>query len=226
MKLFTLLLVGLFGFVALPGVISADSGPYDSTAPAGVTEMKPAAQDTHHLEVKPASLEGYRIPDMKITVTAIPEGGGVTIIKELDQMFGGNLHYGVNIALEPKKYLLKFHLEPPTIMREGVRFNQWLLPIDAEFAFDAAASIEASGKIGIKETSDMKIDFETEEAESMFVLSEKNDMPMPTATEFVHSEETTSGMIKVSTLVTMLGILCMFVGVVIIGWLLFRKRLS
>lgn len=164
--------------VFFPGAVGAHSESGDMVNPSGVVEMKPAAGDTHHLEVKPETLEGYRIPDMKITVKAIPQGGGPVIEKELEGMFGGNFHYGVNIALEPKKYLLKFHLDSPTFMREGARAELWLKPVDAEFTFDAAVSVEMSGKIGVTQTSDMKIAFEAEEAESMFVLPGGEDMHM------------------------------------------------
>jgi hypothetical protein len=186
----TILVLGIFlTLFASFGVANADSGTHDVTAVAGVTEMKPAAGDTHHLEVKPETLEAYRIPGMKITVTAIPEGGGPEIVKQLDEMFGGNFHYGVNLALEAKKYTLKFHLEPPTFMREGKRANQWLTPIDAEFPFDGAAPVAISGKIGTKETPDMKIAFETEEAESIFVLAEKDATHMTMESAHLHDEE-------------------------------------
>ncbi|MDO8492323.1 MAG: iron transporter [bacterium] len=143
-----------------------------------VMEMKPATTDTHHMEVKAETLEGFRIPYMKITVIAVPEGGGKTVTKVLDSMFGTNFHYGANMTLEPKKYTLTYHVEPPTFMREGKRANQWLEEVDATFPFDAAASIETAGKIGTKEIADMKILFEAETAESMYVLAESVDTPM------------------------------------------------
>ncbi len=202
------------------GIANGHSDNGDATAPSGVTEMKPAAGDTHHLEVKPESPEGYRIPDMKITVKAIPQDGGSVIEKELDGMFGGNFHYGANIALEPKRYLLKFHLDPPTFMREGKRSSQWLETIDAEFIFDAAASIETSGKIGIKQTSDMKIIFEAEEAESMFVLSKEKDIHM--ASKPMHDDESESAENNAGMLSALIGILGVIVGFVL-GRFLFSK---
>jgi len=205
------------------GIASGHSDDGDAVAPARVTEMKPAVGDTHHLEVKPESLEGYRIPDMKITVEAIPQGGGSVIEKELDGMFGGNFHYGVNIALEPKQYLLKFHLDPPTFMREGKRASQWLEPIDAEFTFDAAASIETSGEIGTKQTSDMKIIFEAEEAESMFVLPGGEDMRM--TAEPMHDDEEESTESNAGATSAIFGVLGVIVGFVL-GRFLFRTKLS
>lgn len=56
-------------------------------------------------------------------------------------MFGGNFHYGANIALKPKQYLLKFHLDPPTLGRTGIRANQWLDPVETEFILDASAQL-------------------------------------------------------------------------------------
>lgn len=134
--------------------------------------FQPAANETHHLEVKPEALEGYRIPYMKTTVTIVDQDSQKTKTVELHPMFGGNFHYGVNVALEPKEYLLRFRLDPPAFMRGHAREKQWLTQVDAEFFFDAAASFEKSVKIGSKETSDMKISFEAEHAEDMFVLAE------------------------------------------------------
>lgn len=213
----------LFAVVGYFGVASGHSDESDAVVPEEVIEMKPASGDTHHLEVKPESLEGYRIPDMKITVKAIPQGGGSVIEKELDGMFGGNFHYGTNIALEPRQYLLKFHLDPPAFMREGKRASQWLESIDAEFTFDAAAPIETSGGIGTKQTSDMKISFEAEEAEAMFVLPGEEDMHMEAGSmsrEESESSESDAGMLSV-----FIGILGIVVGFVL-GRLLFRAKLS
>ncbi len=133
---------------------------------------------THHLEVKPESLEGYRIPYIKVVATIIDQESQKTKTVELHPMFGGNFHYGVNVALEPKQYLLRFHLDPPSFMRGEKRMNQWVSAIDAEFLFDGAAQFEKSIKIGEKMTPDMKISFEAEHVEKMFVSagSEKEHM--------------------------------------------------
>ena len=140
--------------------------------PAGMTEMAPAADDTHHIEVKPATLEGYRIPYMEIYMTIIDQETKETKTFELGPMFGGNFHYGANIALKPKLYLLRFHLDPPALMREGPRASQWAAPVEAEFLFDASVQFNDSIDIGVKETADMKIAFETEHAEEMFMPSD------------------------------------------------------
>lgn len=137
-----------------------------------IKKIESAAGDTHHLEVKPESLEGYRISYMKITATLIEQDSEKSAIVELHPMFGGNFHYGVNVALEPKQYLVRFHLDPPTFIKGDLRKDQWLSPVEAEFIFDAAAKIEKGVKIGQKNTSDMKISFEAERAEDMFVLAD------------------------------------------------------
>ncbi len=49
-----------------------------------------------------------------------------------------------------------------------------MIPIDAEYPFDAALSVEKNGDIGTKETPDMKIIFAADAAESIFVLSGQN----------------------------------------------------
>lgn len=142
-----------------------------------VKEMMPMADETHHLEVKPESIDGYRLPYIKVTVSIIDQETMEKKVVELQPMFGGNFHYGANVALKPKQYLLQFHLEPPTFGRTEKRENQWLAPVDAEFTFDASVR---EGKIGNKELQDMKISFETEAAESMFVLEDsKQTMSMP-----------------------------------------------
>lgn len=136
-----------------------------------IKKIESAAGDTHHLEVKPESLEGYRIPYMKITATLIEQNSKKSAAVELHPMFGGNFHYGANVALEPKQYLIRFHLDPPTFIKGDLRKDQWLSPVEAEFIFDAAAKFDKSVKIGQKNTSDMKISFEAERAEKMFVLA-------------------------------------------------------
>lgn len=133
-------------------------------------EISSLPSETHHLEVKPETVEGYRLPYMKVSVEIIEQETKEGKKIEMHPMFGGNFHYGVNVALQPKKYLLKFHLDAPTFTRTHARESQWTQPIEAEFTFDASAKFENSIKIGSKETKDMKISFEAEHAESMFIL--------------------------------------------------------
>ncbi|HZX12108.1 MAG TPA: iron transporter [Candidatus Nanoarchaeia archaeon] len=135
-----------------------------------VKEIKPFADETHHLEVKPESLEGYRLPSMNVAVIIIDIETQEKQTMNLHPMFGGNFHYATNVALKPRQYLLKFHLDPPTFSRGDARKSQWLEPVEAEFIFDASKQFEKSVKIGNKETQDMKISFEAEHAESMFIL--------------------------------------------------------
>lgn len=163
----------------LLAVLFLVAGVFVFTAALAHEEVAPPALkdvsikgETHHIEVKPESLEGYRVPYMLVTATIIDEVSRSGKTVTLHPMFGGNFHYGANVTLEPKKYLLQFHLDPPTFMRSHTRENQWLVPVEAEFVFDAAASFEKSIKIGSKETSDMKVSFEAEHAEEMFVLAE------------------------------------------------------
>lgn len=143
-----------------------------------IREIAPAANETHHLEVKPESMEGYRIPYMEITVDIIDPQTNKTTTVELMPMFGGNFHYGANVALEPKQYRMKFHLDAPMMMRTHVREGQWRESVEQEFSFDAAASFEESMKLGTKETDDMKISFEAEHAETMFMPEGMEDEHM------------------------------------------------
>jgi len=137
------------------------------------TEMKMAENETHHFEVKPESLEGYRIPYMNVTVEITDQETGEKKTVELHPMFSGNFHYGANVSLKPKKYTLRFRLDPPTFVRGHARAKMWLHPVEETFAFDASAKFGKSMKIGSKTTEDMKISFETEHAEEMFVIDEK-----------------------------------------------------
>mgnify|MGYP001559323186 FL=1 len=136
----------------------------------GVKEIKPTIGETHHLEVKPESLEGYRLPYMKVAATIIDQETKKEKKVELHPMFGGNFHYGANVMLEPKQYILRFHLDAPTFTRTDKRKDQWLQPFETEFVFDASAQFDESVEIGKKETQDMKILFVAEHAESMFIL--------------------------------------------------------
>lgn len=140
-----------------------------------IEKMESVKGETHHLEVKPETIEGYRLPYMKMTVTIIDQDSKKSSTLELHPMFGGNFHYGANVSLEPRKYLLRFQLEPPTFAREDPREKQWLTPLEAEFEFDGDARFEESIKIGQKDTADMKVSFEAEHAEEMFIISNSKE---------------------------------------------------
>lgn len=172
----SLFIAGIFLFAA----VSAHEG-----APSIKKVM--VTGETHHLEVKPASLEGYRIPNMEVTVKIIDDSTRSEKVVTLHPMFGGNFHYGANVTLEPKKYRLVFHFDPPTFMREGKRMDQWLSAVEAEFSFDGAMKFDDNVKIGEKETADMKISFEAEHAEEMLAFSGGESVPM------VHDEKREEG---------------------------------
>lgn len=165
MKKFSALSIILFVF-SLFNVFLVDAHEEGSA----VKEMMPMPDETHHLEVKPESLEGYRIPYISVTITITDQETQEKKTIEMHPMFGGNFHYGVNVALKPKQYLLRFHIDAPTFARGDERENQWLEPVDADFTFDASKKFEKSLKIGSKQTKDMKISFEAEHAEPMFIL--------------------------------------------------------
>lgn len=156
-KIVTILLI-LFFFATLPityGKITLE-------------EIKPQAGETHHFEVIPESLDGSRIPYMKITVTVIDRENNERKDINFMPMYGEKFHYGANVALKPGEYILQFNLEPPEISRTDKGVNRWLEPVKAEFNFDASLQFEDSIEIGTKETEDMRIFFKTEHAESMF----------------------------------------------------------
>lgn len=141
----------------------------EAAEPIKLKEVKPMAGETHHFEVKPESQEGNRIPYMNVSVIVVDQQTKDEETVVLHPMFSGNFHYGANVSLKPGKYLLRFRLDPPTFVRGEKRKAQWTEPVHAEFIFDAAAKFEKSIKIGEKKTPDMKISFEAEHAEAMFV---------------------------------------------------------
>ena len=156
-KIITILMM-LFFFATLPA----------TQGKLALEEIKPEAGDTHHFEVMPESLDGSRIPYMKITVTIIDKESNEKKDIVLMPMYGEKFHYGANVALKPGEYLLRFDLEPPEISRTDDGKNRWLDLVTAEFIFDASRQFDDSIDIGTKETGDMRIFFKAEHAESMF----------------------------------------------------------
>lgn len=161
-----------------------DTHDMNGEMPSGIMQMDPKPGETHHFEVKPETLDGQRIPYMTVTVTAVEDGTGTVVEKELHPMFGGGFHYGANLALPGEGYLLEFHLEPPSadLMRGSKRKDQWLEPLHFEFAFNAKEEFDHKIKIGDASTADMNILFETEHAEPMWMLM-SDDMDMGAAKE-------------------------------------------
>lgn len=173
----TLFIAAAFLLAAAALAHEAPAGP--ATDQTLIKKLPSTPGQTHHLEVKPESLDGRRLPYMTVTATVIDQDSGQIVSRiNLHPMFGGNFHYGANVALEPKTYLLRFHLDPPSLVRGDERKNQWLIPVEAEFTFDAAAPFADSIKIGQKDTRDMKISFEAERPEEMFALASDGDHPM------------------------------------------------
>ena len=138
-----------------------------------LVKIDPAPGENYHIEFKPQTLEGYRIPNMDIAVTITNTETGKSSIKHLHAMFGGNYHYGSNIALSEGEYVFSFHAEPPRFMREGDRANSWIEPIDAEFAFSAINDPKEGTLVGEKTIEDLKLICEMETAESMWAFPEK-----------------------------------------------------
>jgi len=138
-----------------------------------LVKTDPAPGENYHIEFKPQTPEGYRIPDMDISVTIKNTKTGASSVKHLHAMFGGNYHYGSNIALSEGEYIFSFHADPPMFMREGDRANSWIDPIDAEFTFSAVNDPKEGALVGEKMTKDMKIVFEMETAETMWEFPKK-----------------------------------------------------
>lgn len=138
-------------------------------------EVAAKIDETHHLEVKPETLEGYRLPYMGVNARIIDGSSGKEETITLHPMFGGNFHYGANVRLEPKIYRIIFHLDPPNFMRSEKRMNDWLSPLEADFTFDASVPFEKNVKLGVRETHDMKVSFEVEHSEKMFALAGTGD---------------------------------------------------
>lgn len=166
---YTLLIITLVGLV-LAGQVAWAHGDAAGKISDELVQINPAPGENYHLEIKPQTLEGYRIPNMDISVTITNTKTGETSVEHLHGMFGGNYHYGGNIALPAGVYNLAFHLDPPVFMREGGRANSWIEPVEADFNFTAVNDPKEGSIIGEKVTEDMKIIFEMETAEPMWAL--------------------------------------------------------
>ena len=172
MKYAILISVALIGSVLGVQGVSAHGDEVGEIS-GELIQIDPMAGENYHLEIKPQTLEGYRIPDMDISVTITNAKTGESSEKHLHSMFGGNFHYGSNVALPEGEYILSFDLEPPTFMREGDRANSWIEPVEAEFTIKTENNPKEGFIIGEKTTKDMKIIFEMETAEAMWEFPEE-----------------------------------------------------
>ena len=175
---YILLIIALVSLASAGQIVSAHGGEVGEVSNM-LIKIAPASGENYHIEFKPETLDGYRIPNMDIAVTITNLKTGESSVKHLHGMFGGNYHYGSNIALSEGEYRFSFHAEPPMFMREGDRANSWVDPIDAEFTFPAVNSPKEGTMVGEKMTKDMKLIFEMETAEPMWEFPEKA-APEPT----------------------------------------------
>lgn len=172
MKYALFIIIALVSSVSAGQVVSAHGGEVGEVSKE-LIKIDPASGENYHIEVKPQTLEGYRIPNMNISATVTSLKTGETSVVQLHGMFGGNYHYGSNIALKEGEYNFAFHLEPPTFMREGARANSWMEPVEADFNFSAVNNLTGETVVGEKVTKDMKIAFGMEVAEPMWEFPEK-----------------------------------------------------
>ena len=204
MKYAILISVALIGSVLGVQGVSAHGDEVGEIS-GELIQIDPMAGENYHLEIKPQTLEGYRIPDMDISVTITNAKTGESSEKHLHGMFGGNFHYGSNVALPEGEYILSFDLEPPTFMREGDRANSWIEPIEAEFTVKTENNPKEGFIIGEKTTKDMKIVFEMETAEPMWEFPEPT-APAPTPV-VATTDSDSDGMNKI-----LLGVFALIVG--------------
>jgi len=204
MKYAILISVALIGSVLGVQGVSAHGDEVGEIS-GELIQIDPMAGENYHLEIKPQTLEGYRIPDMDISVTITNAKTGESSEKHLHSMFGGNFHYGSNVALPEGEYILSFDLEPPTFMREGDRANSWIEPIEAEFTVKTENNPKEGFIIGEKTTKDMKIIFEMETAEPMWEFPEPT-APAPTPV-VATTDSDSDGMNKI-----LLGVFALIVG--------------
>ncbi len=82
---------------------------------------KPAAGETHHIEIIPTETETGRIvPDVPITLQVVDADGKVVDEKQLHFLYSTFFHYANNFEVpEDGKYTLRATLGEPTFARHG-----------------------------------------------------------------------------------------------------------
>ena len=119
--------------------------PKEMVMPAGamaghgaMTKMLPAAQATHHLEVKAFDiLSKAPIPYMTIKATIVKLDGGQVMTVEVPTMIGSAFHYGDNVALPGKgKYRIDLEIQPPQLMRYANAKERWTAAPKLSFEYE------------------------------------------------------------------------------------------
>lgn len=200
----TLLIISFFLLFTFGQIVHAHGDEGEEEASENLVEIVIAPGENYHIEIEAETLDGKRIPELGISVVAINVETGEEIEKTLHGMFGGNYHYGSNMALPEGEYSFAFHIDPPTFMREGSKAGSWAMPIDAEYTFSTVDNPDDEFETVIKTTGDMKIIFVAEPAQAMWVLPEVMEEMME------HMEGTTGASDGMSK--TLLAVLALIVG--------------
>jgi len=159
--------VALFAFGQ---TVSAHGGGEEEEASENLVEMLPATGENYHIEIEVETLDGNRIPELSITAVITNIETGEKTEKMLHGMFGGNYHYGSNVALPKGEYAIAFHIDPPTFMREGSRAGSWVEPVDAKVTFTSVETPEEEFETEILRTEDMVVVFVAEPAQAMWAF--------------------------------------------------------
>ena len=165
-----LLVLCALSLFAYANFVSAHGGEVEEEASEALVEIAIALGENYHIEIEAETLDGKRIPELHIEVTATNVATGEETIKTLHGMFGGNYHYGTNMALPEGEYSFVFHIEPPTFMREGSRAGSWTESVDAETTLTAVNNPTDEVEAVIKTTEDMVIVFVAEPAQPMWAF--------------------------------------------------------
>ena len=165
-----LLVLCALSLFAYANFVSAHGGEVEEEASEALVEIAIALGENYHIEIEAETLDGKRIPDLSIEVTATNLATSEETVKTLHGMFGGNYHYGTNMALSEGEYSFVFHIEPPTFMREGSRAGSWTESVDAETTLSAVNNPEEEVEAVIKTTEDMVVVFVAEPAQPMWAF--------------------------------------------------------
>lgn len=168
--------------------VSAHGDEEEEVASEKLAVVAAAPGENYHIEIEAETLDGKRIPELAITADITNVATGAVTQKMLHGMFGGNYHYGTNVALPEGEYRIVFHIAPPTFMREGSRAGSWVEEADAEVTLSAVDVPEDEYETEILRTEDMVVVFVAEPAQDMWAFP--NSMMDMHDMADVHDEDT------------------------------------
>jgi hypothetical protein len=111
--------------------------PWFESRGGGLVLRKPAAGETHHIEIIPfEGATGRVVPDVPIRLEVLDAAGMVVDGKRLNFYYAEFFHYANNFSVpEAGSYTLRVTLEPPTFLRHGQENEEPPLAAGANVTF-------------------------------------------------------------------------------------------